>query len=449
MSANCATSGECNDECFGLRGDVLILLRYHGKCLKIARGKVKEEDKYTCPICDWRVKIPRDAARPRLEDLVEWYDEIPNLPFQPEEEDLLEKIIDNAQQFRNHVAAYCNPVLSTRNEAETQRFYLRKIEGAEILLANETNFFRQELHKWSPVAPEPPPIIEVSKSTRKPRPTKLDKLLLEHGVADVEDLPEAVKSKGLNLKRKRQNAAMAAQAAQQAAAGSSTGGQVTSPGVHSYASYYQRGTSSQPQTPGLSVASSSHAHPSRGPGSSSSHGHPFARADSSGPILRPEPMDIDSSNSNIHPSFFLNSSVRPQLVGDSGAGSLPEDQLIRGQPDDNNVLKDYIMTEAGHQKALEILSKTKEGRKKAEELFGAGVLGGPASAMAGPSGHEDGVDDGDVDQMFADMVNQDDEDEKGKGVAGKPPSNARDDEKITAESLESERNGMDALLDGE
>lgn len=422
--------------------------------MKIARGKVKEEDKYTCPICDWRVKIPRDAARPRLEDLVEWYEEIPHLPFQPEEEELLEKIIDNAQQFRNHVAAYCNPVLSTRNEAETQRFYLRKIEGAEILLANETNFFRQELHKWSPVAPEAPPIIEVSKSTRKPRPTKLEKLLLEHGVTDVEDLPEAVKSKGLNLKRKRQNATMAAQAAQQNAAGSSISGQATSPGVHSYASYYQRGTSSQPQTPGLSVASSSHAHPSRGPGSSSSstqHGHPYARADSSGPTMRPEPLDTDASNSNIHPAFFLNSgmSIGPQLVRDGSSGPSLEDQLLRGQNDDNGVLKNYMMTEAGHQKAMEILSKTKEGRKKAEEMFGAGFLGAAASAMGGTSGQDDGVDDGDVDQMFADMVNQDDEDEKGKGVAGKAPHNARDDEKITAESLESERNGMDALLDGE
>lgn len=366
----------------------------------------------------------------------------------------MKRIIDNAQQFRNHVAAYCNPVLSTRNEAETQRFYLRKIEGAEILLAGETNFFRQELHKWSPVAPEAPPIIEMSKSTRKPRPTKLDRLLLQHGVTDVDDLPEAVKSKGISLKRKRQNAEMAAQAAQQAAAGSSTGGQATSPGgVNSYATYYQRGTSSQPQTPGLSVASSSHAHPSRGPGSSSSsthHSHPYARADSSGPMLRPEPLDLDSSGSNIHPSFFMPSGGGPQLVGDSSSGPSLEDRLLRGQADDNSTLKDFMMTEAGHQKALEILSKTKEGRKKAEELFGAVILDDGPSALGGGGGQDDGVDDGDVDQMFADMVNQDEEDEKGKGVAGKATtSNSRDDEKITAESLESERNGMDALLDGD
>jgi hypothetical protein len=148
------------------------LARYHYKCLKIARGKVKEDDKYTCPICDWRMKIPRDASRPKLEELLSLAEEMTTLPFQPEEEEILSKIIENAQNFRNHIARYCNPLLSTEAEAETQRFYLRKIEGAEVLLTHETNFFRQELHKWCPVAPEAPPIQEQSRSTRKPRPTK-------------------------------------------------------------------------------------------------------------------------------------------------------------------------------------------------------------------------------------------------------------------------------------
>lgn len=176
--------------------------RYHGKCLKIARGKVKDDEKYTCPICDHRVKIPRDAARPRLEDLQAWQDEIPNLPFRPDEEEILGKIIDNAQEFRQHISPFCNPVMATAEEAETQRFYLRKIEGAEILLGYETNFFRQELHKWSPVAPEAPPVMMVSKSTRKPRPTKLQKLLAQHGVDDPEELPSSVKIKPHAFKRK-------------------------------------------------------------------------------------------------------------------------------------------------------------------------------------------------------------------------------------------------------
>jgi histone demethylase JARID1 len=170
--------------------------------LKIARGKVKDDEKYTCPICDWRVKIPRDAARPKLEDLQAWQDEIATLPFQPDEEDILTKIIDNAQDFRNHVAPFCNPIMTTSEEAEVQRFYLRKIEGAEILLAYETNYFRQELHKWSPVAPEAPPVLENSKSTRKPRPTKLQKLMAQHGVDDPEALPSYLRAKNLALKRK-------------------------------------------------------------------------------------------------------------------------------------------------------------------------------------------------------------------------------------------------------
>jgi len=187
---------------------MLTEFRYHGKCLKIARGKVKDDEKYTCPICDWRVKIPRDAARPKLEDLQAWQDEILTLPFQPEEEGVLAKIIDNALDFRTHVQPYCNPLMATADESETQRFYLRKIEGAEILLTYETNFFRQELHKWSPVATEPPPILEVSKSTRKPRPTKLQKLMAQHGVDDPEALPQSVRTKTMVVKRKPSDASL-------------------------------------------------------------------------------------------------------------------------------------------------------------------------------------------------------------------------------------------------
>lgn len=417
--------------------------RYHGKCLKIARGKVKEEDKYTCPICDWRVKIPRDAARPKLEDLLEWQDEIQSLPFQPEEEELLRKIIDNAQSFRNHVQPYCNPVLSTRNEAETQRFYLRKIEGAEVLLSDETNFFRQELHRWSPVAPDPPPVVEISKSTRKPRPTKLDRLLQHYGVHEAEDLPEDVKSKGMSLKRKRQNADMAAQAAHQAA----------STGPHDptllYHNHTYRRDSSQPQTPGLSIASSSHAHPSRGPGSSSSsthHGITYGRAGSSGPMLRAEPMDMDP-NANIHPSFYLPPAQATQMMTESNPGPSYDSRLLRGPPDSTNTFNDFMMHDS-RERSTEILNKSERGREKLQQLYSSGPFAGGSSAMGGAAAHDDGVDDGDMAQMFADMVHQDDEEDKGKGAAPKqvgPDQN----ERITADSLESERNGMEALLDAE
>lgn len=229
--------------------------------MKIARGKVKDDEKYTCPICDWRVRIPRDAARPKLEDLHSWQDEIQGLPFQPDEEGVLSKIIDNAQEFRNHVAPFCNPVMATADESETQRFYLRKIEGAEILLAYETNFFRQELHKWSPVAPEPPPILEASKSTRKPRPTKLQKLMAQHGVDDPEALPQNLRTKPHNFKRKNSEPTSGRPQALQPAPGRSDSGTPTS---HTFPPNVMHHPHSGPTLSG--IAPHDHAHPSHYPG---------------------------------------------------------------------------------------------------------------------------------------------------------------------------------------
>ncbi|GAM83932.1 hypothetical protein ANO11243_019220 [Dothideomycetidae sp. 11243] len=163
---------------------------YHGKCLKLARGKVKEDDRYKCPICDWRQKIPRDAARPKLEELQSWQDELEQLPFQPDEEQCLSDLIDTAQTFRDYIAPYINPISVSPEEVSTMRFYLRKVEGADILLGYETNFLRQELHKMAPVTDVAPPTIEHSGSTRKPRPTKIQKLMAQFGVSNPEDLPE-------------------------------------------------------------------------------------------------------------------------------------------------------------------------------------------------------------------------------------------------------------------
>ncbi|CAG7923181.1 unnamed protein product [Penicillium olsonii] len=176
---------------------------YHGKCLKIARGKVKEFDKYTCPICDWRQKIPRDAARPKLEDLQDWHAEIATLPFQPEEEEVLESIINQATAFRDFLHGFTNAACTTTEEVPTLIFYLRKIEGAEVLLTSETNFFRQEIHKWAPVAPEPPPILDQSLSTRKPRPTKQQKIMAQLGVSRPEDLPEHLRPKHLGVTKRK------------------------------------------------------------------------------------------------------------------------------------------------------------------------------------------------------------------------------------------------------
>lgn len=397
---------------------------YHGKCLKIARGKVKEDDKYTCPICDWRVKIPRDASRPKLEDLVAWQDEIPGLPFQPEEEQVLKDIIDTAQKFRDHIAAYCNPILSTASEGETQRFYLRKIEGAEILLAYETNFFRQELHKWSPVAPEPPPVLESSKSTRKPRPTKLQKMLLQYGVNDPDELPDSVKAKARSLKMKAVEKETAATVQPGSHAAS------TSPGANPYGHmghpYFSANSPSQPSTPGLTMPGRPNSH---GPNGVSESGPSHSRTGSN-PPFKPERMDVDPP---LQPAFYTHDSSRgPQLVGDASSISL-EERIFDGDED--------LHHPANKQRALEILGRTEEGRRQAEEVYGRGVWGG-ASASRDRATHDPlgiGVAEGDGDEsMFVDLVNDDPGDEEGerkKVVEGGPSFHLDEEHHNTASTL--------------
>lgn len=369
--------------------------RYHGKCLKIARGKVKDDDKapWTCPVCDHRVRIPRDAARPRIEELVNWYDDIPNLPFQPEEEEVLKKIIDNAQSFRDHIAAYINPVLSSGAEAETQRFYLRKLEGAEVFLVTETNFFRQELHKWCQVTTEAPPMFQESKSTRKPRPTKLQKLMAQYGVDDPDDLPEEVKGKANSLRRKSKYYQ-----------GRQEGLQVSPPATA--------------QTPILGT-----------PIRSEGHGFPHVKSEN------PTPHDFNpfARPGEAPPGEPLNLNARlmmpggPRLAMDEQGDSL-EERLLRGELEGLN-----LHSEPVRGKALELLRRTDIGRRRAEEIYGPAVWSG-GGASAGGGGHEGGYPR-DVEKMFVDLTNQDEE-KKG-------------DMKVMAEELESERNGVDALIDGE
>lgn len=220
---------------------------YHAKCLKLARGKVKTTETFTCPICDWRVKIPRDAARPKLEDLQAWADEMVDLPFQPEEEDLLNRICDKAQAFRDFLGQYTNGnhLTRTSDEKPEMLFYLRKIEGAEVLLAYETNVFRQELHKWQPIADRPPPILDQSLSTRKPRPTKQQKLMKELGVAKPEDLPPHLRTKQYTRKKPHETIPTGPLMPRPLADSPSIGGSADSPNTGSMADVV---TASRPDT---------------------------------------------------------------------------------------------------------------------------------------------------------------------------------------------------------
>ncbi|KAG6289044.1 hypothetical protein E4U09_005221 [Claviceps aff. purpurea] len=403
---------------------------YHYKCLKIARGKVKEDDKYTCPICDYREKIPRDAARPKLEDLMSLADEMHQLPFQPEEEEVLNNIIDNAQTFRDRITRYCNPLVSTEAEIETQRFYLRKLEGAEVLLSQETNFFRQELHKWCPVAPVPPPILEVSLSTRKPRPTKLQKMLAEYGVDNPDDLPEHAKGKANSLRRKAANAeAMAAAAAAAEARRQNISLMPPSSGGCPYGDASTHG-----QRPGNNEYSVSH------------RGHGERGSDS---VVGDQAKATSSDAScNIYPSFL---DPAGSLFGNRPSLTL-EDRLLQDMEDGVD-----LNSEAGKSKALEILARTETGRRHAESIWGPDVwgsrsqrcsLGNTRHSVSSGDGDEDtNREDGNVEQMFKDMTNQDDEEDRKSHARHGNTVEAQ--QAVTADFFDSERNALDAMIDGE
>lgn len=354
------------------------------------------------------MKIPRDASRPKLEDLEAIYDEISDLPFQPDEQETLLKIIEDARSFRHFLEgelwAAASAVRTDDRELDEQRFYLRKLEGAEVLLSTETNYLRQQLHKLAPVAPEPPPVQEVSLSTRKPRPTKLQKMLAEYGVENPDDLPEHAKGKANSLRRKAANAEAAAVASQ------SMGGHLQNYGGDSM--FSRRSGSAGSGAPALS-----HTHPHL-PGSTSE-----------------DAMDIDSGLS-LGPL----GAGGPQLEAGSAGMSL-EERILQGNMDGAE-----LMSEENRSKALEILSRTEEGRQQAESIFGPDCWGSRHKSLSDPERsitpaaidpmmkHDD--DEGDVDQMFKEMVNHDeDEDHK------------KDDGPVTAASLEKERNGLDALIE--
>ncbi|EPX74120.1 Lid2 complex subunit [Schizosaccharomyces octosporus yFS286] len=163
---------------------------YHAKCLKMSKKKLRQDEKFTCPVCDYRVEIPRLSNRPRLEDLQSLLRDVVLLPFRPKETDTLENVVDLGTKFRQELQAFAhNPFSLTMAEVLLARFYLRKMEGAEILLADETNLFRQKLHECVPIAPTPPPVIGESKSTRKPRPTKRQRQIMKQVAEGL--LPES------------------------------------------------------------------------------------------------------------------------------------------------------------------------------------------------------------------------------------------------------------------
>ncbi|KAJ2989817.1 hypothetical protein NUW58_g3278 [Xylaria curta] len=148
-------------------------------------------------------------------------------------------------------------------------------------------------------------------------------------------------------------------------------------------------------------------------------------------------MDTDGGPS-LHPDFFMsngNSGQGPQLMHSDSNMSL-EERILQGQDDDL-----INATGAHREKVLEILSRTENGRRRAEDVYGPDVWDSRRGKnFERPSkvdqDHPD--DDKEVDKMFLDLTNADEDD-----VAKKDRAQERERVSITAESFEAERNAMD------
>ncbi|KAK9446984.1 PLU-1-like protein-domain-containing protein [Limtongia smithiae] len=130
---------------------------YHNRCLKIPRGALKQAEFYLCPICDpEHARIHRDSHRATLAELQQWLASATSntpLPLYPDELGVLTRIVECATKFERFVNSI---TLATAGKVQQAagvdglseedvyvlKFYLRKLEGAEVVLPPQTEFLK-------------------------------------------------------------------------------------------------------------------------------------------------------------------------------------------------------------------------------------------------------------------------------------------------------------------
>lgn len=125
---------------------------YHLTCLKLSRKEAKTYNRYMCPICDGKLLIHRTGKRPKLEDLETVLEDAQTLAFLPTEYDALATIVEQVGAFRKSVQAFCHSKQEFAEEDITLiKDNLRKVEGLDILLQDETEFLRKKVARLAPV----------------------------------------------------------------------------------------------------------------------------------------------------------------------------------------------------------------------------------------------------------------------------------------------------------
>lgn len=149
---------------------------YHSKCLKSVGLRTKSYESFICHVCDHHLETHWETYRPTLTELDVVFQQSHWLPLQCDELPVLQAIIHLVSEFENmmddKVIKGVTPE-DSKISADEARFYLRKLEGLELVLPSATNFFRQVIWNKDPVGDKPPPTAEetVLKSrTKKGKP---------------------------------------------------------------------------------------------------------------------------------------------------------------------------------------------------------------------------------------------------------------------------------------
>ncbi|KAG5357849.1 Jumonji/ARID domain-containing protein 2 [Yarrowia sp. B02] len=143
---------------------------YHSKCLKNAGVKTRSQEEFICHICDNHVPTQWKDYKPSLEEIEEVFKQSHSLPLQCPEVILLQHVIQKAGEVKEKLEIQVirgkDPKTSDLS-AEEARYYLRRLEGVDLVIPSLVDFFRQLVWLKDPVGSKPPiPALEMLKQSK-------------------------------------------------------------------------------------------------------------------------------------------------------------------------------------------------------------------------------------------------------------------------------------------
>lgn len=152
---------------------------YHSKCLKNAGVKTRSQEEFICHICDSHVPTQWKDYKPSLEEIEEVFQQSHWLPLQCPEVVLLQHVIQRSSEVQEKLTTRVirdqDPKASDIS-ADEARYYLRRLEGLELVIPKMVDYFRQVIYSKDPVGSKPPtPALEVVKHSKTQGKKKKEK----------------------------------------------------------------------------------------------------------------------------------------------------------------------------------------------------------------------------------------------------------------------------------